>query len=99
MVQGPTDVQDRELIFLQFSQNETEEDFSAISYMLFAKYKDMSRRYNRDFVCFQIVNCLCCNKKNMCNSVGIYCYHTYIPYLDFCVCLFQLGQAKVYERL
>ncbi|XP_031436513.1 proton-activated chloride channel isoform X2 [Clupea harengus] len=47
VVQGPTDVQDRELIFLQFSQNETEEDFSAISYMLFAKYKDMSRSLDK----------------------------------------------------
>lgn len=38
---GPTDVRNRELIFLQLSRNETEEDFSAISYMIFAKFSDM----------------------------------------------------------
>ncbi|XP_062863615.1 proton-activated chloride channel isoform X2 [Trichomycterus rosablanca] len=43
VVEGPTDVRNRELIFLQFSQNETEEDFSAISYMLFAQYTDMAK--------------------------------------------------------
>ncbi|KAG9328473.1 hypothetical protein JZ751_013848 [Albula glossodonta] len=42
VVQGPTDVRNRELIFLQLSQNETEEDFSAISYMLFAKFNDLN---------------------------------------------------------
>lgn len=41
VVRGPTDVRNRELIFLQFSRNETEEDFSAISYMIFAKFSDM----------------------------------------------------------
>lgn len=44
VVEGPTDVRNRELIFLQFSQNETEEDFSAISYMLFAQFGDMVKR-------------------------------------------------------
>lgn len=44
VVEGPTDVRNRELIFLQFSQNETEEDFSAISYMLFAQFSDMIKR-------------------------------------------------------
>lgn len=44
VVEGPTDVRNRELIFLQFSQNETEEDFSAITYMLFAQYSDMDKR-------------------------------------------------------
>ncbi|XP_072545595.1 proton-activated chloride channel [Salminus brasiliensis] len=43
VVKGPTDVRSRELIFLQFSQNETEEDFSAISYMLFAQFSDMTK--------------------------------------------------------
>ncbi|XP_068436812.1 proton-activated chloride channel [Clinocottus analis] len=38
---GPTDVRNKELIFMQFSQNETEEDFSAITYMLFAKFGDL----------------------------------------------------------
>ncbi|KAG9268588.1 transmembrane protein 206 [Astyanax mexicanus] len=43
VVEGPTDVRNRELVFLQFSQNETEEDFSAISYMLFAQFSDMTK--------------------------------------------------------
>ncbi|XP_066537066.1 proton-activated chloride channel [Hoplias malabaricus] len=43
VVEGPTDVRNRELVFLQFSQNETEEDFSAISYLLFAQYSDMAK--------------------------------------------------------
>ncbi|KAL0170513.1 hypothetical protein M9458_035109, partial [Cirrhinus mrigala] len=41
VVRGPTDVRNRELVFLQFSRNETEEDFSAISYMIFSKFSDM----------------------------------------------------------
>lgn len=41
VVRGPSDVRNKELIFMQFSQNETQEDFSAISYMLFAKYSDL----------------------------------------------------------
>lgn len=41
VVRGPSDVRNKELIFMQFSQNETQEDFSAISYMLFAKYNDL----------------------------------------------------------
>lgn len=45
VVEGPTDVRSRELIFLQFSQNETEELFSAISYMLFAQFSDLTKRY------------------------------------------------------
>ncbi|MCJ8736860.1 hypothetical protein PDJAM_G00017340 [Pangasius djambal] len=47
VVEGPTDVRNRELIFLQFSQNETEEDFSAISYMLFAQFSDMVKSSNK----------------------------------------------------
>ncbi|XP_067310604.1 proton-activated chloride channel isoform X2 [Pseudorasbora parva] len=43
VVRGPTDVRNRELIFLQFSRNETEEDFSAISYMIFATFSDMHK--------------------------------------------------------
>ncbi|KAK7142004.1 hypothetical protein R3I94_011639 [Phoxinus phoxinus] len=43
VVRGPTDVRNRELIFLQFSRNETEEDFSAISYMFFATFSDMHK--------------------------------------------------------
>lgn len=45
VVRGPTDVRNRELIFLQFSRNETEEDFSAISYMFFAEFSDLLERY------------------------------------------------------
>ncbi|CAB1335702.1 unnamed protein product [Coregonus sp. 'balchen'] len=47
VVSGPTDVRNRELIFLQFSKNETEEDFSAITYMLFDKYNDLSRSVDK----------------------------------------------------
>ncbi|KAG7466501.1 hypothetical protein MATL_G00165550 [Megalops atlanticus] len=43
VVQGPTDVRNRELIFLQFSQNETGEDFSSISYMLFSRFSDLTK--------------------------------------------------------
>ncbi|KAJ8290563.1 hypothetical protein GJAV_G00014530 [Gymnothorax javanicus] len=41
VVQGPADVRNRELIFLQLCLNLTEEDFSAISYMLFARFSDL----------------------------------------------------------
>lgn len=47
MVRGPADVRNRELIFMQFSQNETEEDFSAITYMLFAKFSDLTNSANQ----------------------------------------------------
>ncbi|XP_012737270.2 proton-activated chloride channel [Fundulus heteroclitus] len=47
VVRGPSDVKNRELIFMQFSQNETQEDFSAISYMLFAKYSDLIESANK----------------------------------------------------
>ncbi|XP_061742825.1 proton-activated chloride channel isoform X1 [Nerophis ophidion] len=44
VVRGPSDVRNKELVFMQFSQNETEEDFSAITYMLFAKFSDFADR-------------------------------------------------------
>uniref|UniRef100_A0A8C6TZQ3 Proton-activated chloride channel n=1 Tax=Neogobius melanostomus TaxID=47308 RepID=A0A8C6TZQ3_9GOBI len=47
VVRGPSDVRNKELIFMQFSQNETQQDFSAISYMLFAKYSDLINSANR----------------------------------------------------
>ncbi|XP_010877662.1 proton-activated chloride channel [Esox lucius] len=47
VVSGPTDVRNREVVFLQFSQNETEEDFSAITYMLFDRYNDLFRSVDR----------------------------------------------------
>ncbi|KAJ0008710.1 hypothetical protein NQD34_016125 [Periophthalmus magnuspinnatus] len=46
VVRGPSDVRNKELIFMQFSQNETLQDFSAISYMLFAKYSDLINSAN-----------------------------------------------------
>ncbi|XP_027857148.1 proton-activated chloride channel [Xiphophorus couchianus] len=47
VVRGPSDVKNKELIFVQFSQNETREDFSAISYMLFAKFSDLIESANK----------------------------------------------------
>uniref|UniRef100_UPI0037E79113 proton-activated chloride channel n=1 Tax=Semicossyphus pulcher TaxID=241346 RepID=UPI0037E79113 len=46
VVRGPSDVRKKELIFMQFSHNETEEDFSAITYMLFAKFSDLNDSAN-----------------------------------------------------
>ncbi|XP_068194901.1 proton-activated chloride channel [Antennarius striatus] len=47
VIRGPTDVRRKELIFIQFSQNETEEDFSAITYMLFARFSDLTDSENK----------------------------------------------------
>ncbi|KAI3367112.1 hypothetical protein L3Q82_008177 [Scortum barcoo] len=47
VVRGPSDVRNKELIFMQFSHNETEEDFSAITYMLFAKFSDLTDSANK----------------------------------------------------
>ncbi|KAF3700833.1 Transmembrane protein 206 [Channa argus] len=47
VVRGPSDVRSKELVFMQFSQNETEEDFSAITYMLFAKFSDFTDSVNK----------------------------------------------------
>ncbi|XP_047466352.1 proton-activated chloride channel [Mugil cephalus] len=47
VVRGPSDVRNKELIFMQFSQNETEEDFSDITYMLFAKFSDLIESANK----------------------------------------------------
>lgn len=44
VVRGPSDVRNKELIFMQFSHNETEEDFSALPYMLFGKFSDLIYR-------------------------------------------------------
>ncbi|KAM6968727.1 proton-activated chloride channel [Tautogolabrus adspersus] len=46
VVRGPSDVRKKELIFMQFSHNETKEDFSAITYMLFAKFSDLNDSAN-----------------------------------------------------
>ncbi|XP_063775118.1 proton-activated chloride channel [Pseudophryne corroboree] len=40
IIKGPREVRKRELVFLQFHLNETEQDFSAIDYLLFSSYKD-----------------------------------------------------------
>ncbi|XP_068089039.1 proton-activated chloride channel [Hyperolius riggenbachi] len=40
IVKGPRDVRKRELVFLQFHLNETEQDFSAIDYLLFSSYQN-----------------------------------------------------------
>ncbi|XP_034432787.1 proton-activated chloride channel [Hippoglossus hippoglossus] len=47
VVRGPSDVRNKELIFMQFSHNETKEDFSAITYMLFAKFSDLTDSLNQ----------------------------------------------------
>ncbi|XP_029449103.1 transmembrane protein 206 [Rhinatrema bivittatum] len=39
IIEGPSDVRKRELVFLQFHLNETEEDFSAIDYLLFSSFQ------------------------------------------------------------
>ena len=44
VVQGPSDVRNKEVIFMQFSLTDADEDFSAITYMLFAKFGDLALR-------------------------------------------------------
>ncbi|XP_018409562.1 PREDICTED: transmembrane protein 206 [Nanorana parkeri] len=40
IVKGPRQVRKRELVFLQFHLNETEQDFSAIDYLLFSSFQN-----------------------------------------------------------
>uniref|UniRef100_A0A6I8P8I2 Proton-activated chloride channel n=1 Tax=Ornithorhynchus anatinus TaxID=9258 RepID=A0A6I8P8I2_ORNAN len=40
IVQGPREVKKRELVFLQFRLNETDQDFSAIDYLLFSSFQE-----------------------------------------------------------
>ncbi|XP_038666957.1 proton-activated chloride channel isoform X1 [Scyliorhinus canicula] len=40
VIRGPQEVKKKELVFLQFHLNETEENFSAISYLLFSSFKE-----------------------------------------------------------
>ncbi|XP_065604516.1 proton-activated chloride channel isoform X2 [Cyrtonyx montezumae] len=40
VVQGPRDVKKKELVFLQFHLNETDQDFSAIDYLLFSSFQE-----------------------------------------------------------
>lgn len=44
VVRGPSEVRSKEVVFMQFSSNETGEDFSAISYMIFADFSDLIHR-------------------------------------------------------
>lgn len=44
VIQGPSEVRSREVVFMQFSSNETGEDFSAIGYMIFADFGDLMGR-------------------------------------------------------
>ncbi|CAK6965743.1 proton-activated chloride channel [Scomber scombrus] len=47
VVRGPTDVRNKELIFIQFSHNETDEDFSALTYMLFSNFSLLTSSANK----------------------------------------------------
>ncbi|KAF7653196.1 hypothetical protein LDENG_00086070 [Lucifuga dentata] len=47
VVRGPSDVRSKELIFIQFSHNEMEEDFSALTYMLFSNFSDLTESENQ----------------------------------------------------
>ncbi|XP_077194839.1 proton-activated chloride channel isoform X2 [Paroedura picta] len=40
IVQGPQEVKKRELVFMQFHLNETDQDFSAIDYLLFSSFQE-----------------------------------------------------------
>ncbi|XP_036058848.1 proton-activated chloride channel isoform X2 [Onychomys torridus] len=44
IVQGPQEVKKRELVFLQFSLNQSTEDFSAIDYLLFSSFHEFMQR-------------------------------------------------------
>ena len=43
-MQGPREVQKRELVFLQFRLNQSSEDFSAIDYLLFSSFQEFLQR-------------------------------------------------------
>uniref|UniRef100_A0ACB8GA90 Uncharacterized protein n=1 Tax=Sphaerodactylus townsendi TaxID=933632 RepID=A0ACB8GA90_9SAUR len=47
IVQGPRDVKKRELVFMQFHLNETDQDFSAIDYLLFSSYQEFLNSPNK----------------------------------------------------
>ena len=44
VVRGPSDVRNKEVVFMQFSLTDADEDFSAITYMLFARFSDLALR-------------------------------------------------------
>lgn len=48
IVQGPREVQKRELVFLQFRLNQSSEDFSAIDYLLFSSFQEFLQRCPSD---------------------------------------------------
>lgn len=54
VVQGPRDVKKKELVFLQFHLNETDQDFSAIDYLLFSSFQEFINRYVKGWAC----NCI-----------------------------------------
>lgn len=45
IVQGPQEVKKRELVFLQFRLNQSNEDFSAIDYLLFSSFQEFMQRW------------------------------------------------------
>lgn len=45
IVQGPQEVKKRELVFLQFRLNQSDEDFSAIDYLLFSSFREFMQRW------------------------------------------------------
>ncbi|XP_077341867.1 proton-activated chloride channel isoform X1 [Lithobates pipiens] len=47
IVKGPREVRKRELVFLQFHLNETEQDFSAIDYLLFSSFENFLTSANQ----------------------------------------------------
>ncbi|KAK2086504.1 pH-response transcription factor pacc-1 [Saguinus oedipus] len=47
IVQGPREVKKRELVFLQFRLNKSNEDFSAIDYLLFSSFQEFLQSPNR----------------------------------------------------
>uniref|UniRef100_A0A8D0DZ64 Proton-activated chloride channel n=1 Tax=Salvator merianae TaxID=96440 RepID=A0A8D0DZ64_SALMN len=47
IVEGPRDVKKRELVFMQFHLNETDQDFSAIGYLLFSSFQEFLSSPNK----------------------------------------------------
>nr|XP_020650262.1 transmembrane protein 206 [Pogona vitticeps] len=47
VVEGPRDVKKRELVFMQFHLNETDQDFSAIDYLLFSSFQEFLNSPNK----------------------------------------------------
>ncbi|XP_015283114.1 PREDICTED: transmembrane protein 206 isoform X2 [Gekko japonicus] len=47
IVQGPQEVKKRELVFMQFHLNETDQDFNAIDYLLFSSFQEFLNSPNK----------------------------------------------------